>query len=155
LLVFRIFSFLTDWFEGIEAQKNLYAYRSNPLWTAISELLTKDNSDFTLDLANKAALRLMSCYRKHLEGCDLAQSERAQRFLLSVLQVSQNADVEWGGRKVNIGRVVINTMVEIMRNSPPDNQVAFTLLGDTVKKHFLRQELQEDAEIFLAMHRQD
>lgn len=155
LLVFRIFSFLTDWFEGIEAQKNLYAYRSNPLWTAISELLTKDNSDFTLDLANKAALRLMSCYRKHLEGCDLAQSESAQRFLLSVLQVSQNADVEWGGRKVNIGRVVINTMVEIMRNSPPDNQVAFTLLGDTVKKHFLRQELQEDAEIFLAMHRQD
>ena len=155
MLVFRLFSFLEDWFEGVEKGVNLYAYRSNPIWGALSELLLRDRSNFTLTLARRAALRLMANYKKHLEGCDLTQSESAQKFLLSVLEVSSGVNLKMNGLNIELDRAIINTLADVVRNSPPDNKAALFLLEHLAKERILRDELQEDLEIFLALREQN
>lgn len=154
MFVFRLFSFLEDWFEGVEKGVNLYAYRSNPIWGALSELLQRDRSNFTLTLARRAALRLMADYKKRLEGCDLTQSESAQKFLLSVLEVSEGVSLKVNGLPIELDRAVLNTLTDVVRNSPPDNKAALFLLEHLAKKRTLRDELQEDLEIFLALREQ-
>lgn len=155
MFVFRLFSFLEDWFEGVEKGANLYAYRSNPIWGALSELLWRDRSNFTLNLARRAALRLMADYKKRLEGCDLTQSESAQKFLLSVLKVSSGVNLKANGLNVELDRAILNTLADTVRNSPPDNKAALFLLEHLAKKRILRDQLQEDLEIFLALREQN
>lgn len=154
MFVFRLFSFLEDWFEGVEKGLNLYAYRSNPIWGALSELLRSDHSNFTLTLARRAALRLMADYKKGLEGCNLAQSESAQKFLLAVLEVSGGVSLKVNNLNVELDRAVLSALTEVVRNSPPENKAALFLLEDLAKRRILADELQEDLEIFLALWQQ-
>lgn len=154
MFVFRLFSFLEDWFEGVEKGVNLYAYRSNPIWGALSDLLQRDKSNFTLTLARRAAVRLMTDYKKHLEGCDLTQSESAQKFLLSVLEVSNGVSIKINGLNVELDRTILNSLTEAARNSTPDNKAALFLLENLAKRRVVREELQEDLEIFLALWEQ-
>ena len=154
MFVFRLFSFLEDWFEGVEKGVNLYAYRNNPIWGALSELLQRDKSNFTLSLSRRAAIHLMADYKKRLEGCDLTQSESAQKFLLSVLEVSHGVSMKINGLNVELDRAILNSLTDTVRNSPPDNKAALFLLENLAKRRILREELQEDLEIFLALWEQ-
>ncbi|MGM9998697.1 MAG: hypothetical protein ACI38Q_04810 [Candidatus Bruticola sp.] len=154
MFVFRLFSFLEDWFEGVERGKNLYAYRGNPIWSALSELLRRDLSNFTLNLARRSAMRLIGNFKKHLEGCDLTQSESAQKFLLSVLEVSRETKIIFGGLSVEVDRSILSALVEVVRNSPPENKSALFLLENLAKRRVLSDYLQEDLEIFLALREQ-
>ncbi|MGM9991377.1 MAG: hypothetical protein ACI376_00780 [Candidatus Bruticola sp.] len=154
MLVFRLFSFLEDWFDGAERGINLYAYRSNPIWGALSELLRRDLSNFTLNMAKRSALRLISDFKKRLDGFDLTQSESAQKFLISVLELSKGAKMVFGGLSVEIDRAILNTLIEVARNSPPENKSALFLLENLAKRSVLSSDLQEDLEVFLAIREQ-
>ncbi|MBQ7529286.1 hypothetical protein IJT10_05240 [bacterium] len=155
LFVYRLFSFLDDWFQGIERGKNLYAYRGNPIWAFLSELLVEDTSEFTADLARTAAVRLMSDYGRRLEGCDLAQSETAQKFLLAVLRVNREKTYKVNGVEVNLSNNILRTMMEVTRNSPPENKVSFNLLHELVHEDILPKRTKEDLHLFLiAMERE-
>ncbi|MBQ7502275.1 hypothetical protein IJT93_06115 [bacterium] len=150
VLVYRLFSFLDDWFAGVEKGSNLYAYRSNPIWRELVQLLEVDRSDFTVNLAREAALRLMADYSRRLEGCDLVQSEAAQQFLLEALRCSQGFSCEVNGIKVDLSHAIINVMMEAVRSSPPDNKVSLSLLRGLLTEDVLSAADREELSMFVA-----
>lgn len=150
VLVYRLFSFLDDWFAGIESGRNVYAYRGNPIWSVLVQLLEADRSEFTVDLAREAALRLMADYGRRLDGCDLVQSEAAQRFLLEVLRCSRGVSREVNSIRVDLSHAILNTMMEAARNSPPDNRVSLSLLRDLLHEDVLSAADREELSMFAA-----
>lgn len=150
LLIYRLFSFLDDWFEGLEKGDNPYAYRSNPLWAALTSLLERERSNFTLDLARRAALRLVNDYRRAVAGVDLVQSEGAQKYLQSVLQLSWGVKMELQGQKVEVDEVWLQTLLEVAQKSPPENRSALTLLHELLHDRHLPPEHRIEIELFLA-----
>lgn len=150
VLVYRLFSFLDDWFAGIESGRNVYAYRGNPIWNVLVQLLEADRSEFTVNLAREAALRLMADCGRRLEGCDLVQSEAAQRFLLEVLRCSQGVSREVNSIRVDLSHAILNTMMEAARNSPPDNRVSLSLLRDLLHEDVLSAADREELSMFAA-----
>ena len=59
------------------------------------------------------------------------------------------------GLNIELDRAIINTLADVVRNSPPDNKAALFLLEHLAKERILRDELQEDLEIFLALREQN
>lgn len=143
-VIYRLFSFLDDWLDGIEKGYNLYAYRDTPLWSILCQVLESQPSELTLKLAQQASLRTMEQYHQRLEGLDLTRRENTQKFLIAVLRLEPDNRVQVRGIEIDLGSAIMHTLMQVARESPAEIHVTEHLLRELLNSRTLPAILQAE-----------
>ena len=86
MLVSRLDSFLMDWLERQETDKELYSHRTTPLFDEFCKLLERRASQRVLELTHKTATRLLSIHESVGSRLQLRYREDAQRLLIALIR---------------------------------------------------------------------
>ena len=146
-VIYRLFSFLTDWLEGIEKGQNLYAYRDTPLWEILGRIVEKRPE--CEELAIEACVRVLEDHNKRLPGLDLDKHENAQKFLLAVIRFGEKQMVI-SGAEIDLRRAVVRTLIDIAKNSENENNVTEYLLEKLIDSGILPITLAAELTVALA-----
>jgi hypothetical protein len=150
MVVVRLFSFLFDWLDVVDAGKDLYAHRETPLWEILRRVLAARPGEQGLPLAREAALRLLEIHRRSPEGLALARRENAQRFLSALIGLDRDGEVQVRGVRVDLGQAILRALMDLAARAVGENRVTEYLLRELLGGRVLSEGRQRDLQAFLA-----